>query len=476
MDHDLFISYATEDKAVADALCHGLEAEGIRCWMAPRDILPGQSWKGTIASAIRHCRVMVLIFSRHSNRSQNSQNEVELAFDNGKIIIPFRIEAVEPTDALEYCIRRTHWLDALTEPRQQAIQHLASLVLRTIPPPSAPAPTSDPVPEPLSPSAPVPPTPAPGDTNGTATTPPIPAPFRGVPPPDKPADPPADPKPAQNPLSSLVRKYRTPLVILGGVGLLALALLALPDDPRTDPFGEMNTLELDASTAESTTQEQKPLAFVPIPAGRFIMGSTSAEASNDEQPLHEVEISQSFEIGQYEVTQHQWEAVMGHNPSRFTGENRPVEMVSWEDVVAFLGTLNQREDGYTYRLPTEAEWEYACRAGTTEDRYGDLEAVAWYAQNAGQETHPVGEKQANPWGLYDCLGNVREWVADWYSSSTYHESPSVDPTGPATGYSRVLRGGSWSFDPSFVRAAYRSLNEPSVRDGDIGVRVVRTSR
>jgi len=147
------------------------------------------------------------------------------------------------------------------------------------------------------------------------------------------------------------------------------------------------------------------------------------------------------------VTQAQWKAVMGANASQFKEEDRPVENVSWSDVQEFLRRLNAMNDLYRYRLPTEAEWEYAARAGSPLDMVADLGAVAWYDGNSGSQTHPVGRKRANGWGLYDMLGNVWEWCADWYGKDYYASSPIDDPQGPASGNLQVVRGGSWSNGP-----------------------------
>ena len=169
--------------------------------------------------------------------------------------------------------------------------------------------------------------------------------------------------------------------------------------------------------------------------------------------------------------------IMGNNPSWYQGDmNRPVELVSWEDVQEFIRRLNQKESETKYRLPKEAEWEYAARAGrTTSYGFGNdvsqLGMYAWYDKNAGNATHPVGQKQSNPWSLYDMHGNVWEWVQDWYGS--YTAASSVDPTGPASGTSRVRRGGSSFNDSRFVRAARRFSSAPSNRDAGIGFRLAR---
>ena len=214
--------------------------------------------------------------------------------------------------------------------------------------------------------------------------------------------------------------------------------------------------------------------FVRIPPGKFQMGSKSSEADDDERPRTRVTISRGFYLGKYEVTQGQWEAVMGSNPSWFDecGPNCPVEKVSWEDVQEFIRKLNAAAGGNRYRLPTEAEWEYAARAGTMGDRYGNLDAIAWYEDNSGNRTHPVGQKEPNAWGLHDMLGNVREWVGDWYGP--YPGGSVTDPRGPGSGWLRVVRGGSWGSYAGFCRAPHRTNEEPGDLGTLSGFRLLRT--
>jgi formylglycine-generating enzyme required for sulfatase activity len=225
------------------------------------------------------------------------------------------------------------------------------------------------------------------------------------------------------------------------------------------------------------------MEFLAIPAGEFWMGAADGDtdAQDDEKPLHRVIISKPFFLGRYPVTQREWTVVMGNNPSDFKGKpNHPVENISWNDAQEFIGRLNRWEPGNRYRLPTEAEWEYACRDGTTTRySFGDgarqLEKYAWYKGNAKGTTHPVGEKTPNRLGLHDMHGNVSEWVQDWYNENYYEESPVSDPSGPDTGSHRVLRGGSWFYRARFARVSSRGRDVPGGRLS-IGFRLALNSK
>ncbi len=225
------------------------------------------------------------------------------------------------------------------------------------------------------------------------------------------------------------------------------------------------------------------VTMVWIPAGTFQMGAQDGEqdAEANEYPHHEVTISQGFWMGACEVTQAQWEAVTGSNPSNFIWINLPVEQVSWDDITNdFLPLINATETGDPWRVPTEAEWEYACRAGTTtrlywgdDPSYSQIGNYAWYGNNSGSTTHFVGQKQPNGWGLYDMSGNLREWCSDWYGS--YSSGSVTDPTGPTTGSARVFRGGSWFYGAEYCRSAYRYGSLPAYRYSYIGFRLVRVA-
>ena len=214
------------------------------------------------------------------------------------------------------------------------------------------------------------------------------------------------------------------------------------------------------------------MKFVPIKAGCFQMGSNDGQ--DDEKPVHRVCLS-AYAIGKYEVTQAQWQKVMGNNPSSYKGSNKPVEQVSWDDVQGFIRKLNQQTQ-QNYRLPTEAEWEYACRSGGKEQEYcgsNNANSVAWYGKNSGSSTHDVGQKQANGSGLYDMSGNVYEWVSDWYDKGYYKNSPTNNPQGPSSGRRRVYRGGGW-YDGAYVlRSADRYDISLGYRHYDVGFRLVR---
>ena len=244
------------------------------------------------------------------------------------------------------------------------------------------------------------------------------------------------------------------------------------------------------SQAEPRAGEMREFAgmeFVWVPPGEFVMGAESEYAGSDEQPLTRVRISRGYWLGRYEVTQGQWRAVMGNNPSYFDecGLDCPVEQVSWEDAQGFIQALNTRErgSGARYRLPTEAEWEYAARAGTRGDTYAGaltdphgrdpvLYRIAWFGENSGFRTQPVGKKLPNAWGLHDMLGNVWEWVQDWYGE--YPGGSATDPAGPFAGSGRVDRGGGWSNVARHCRSSNRSDDSPGGRYGGLGFRLLRT--
>ena len=205
--------------------------------------------------------------------------------------------------------------------------------------------------------------------------------------------------------------------------------------------------------------------------GSFMMGSPEDEEDReDDEDLHKVTLTKGFWLGKYPVTQAQWESVMGCNPSDFDGDDNPVDSVSWDDCKEFIANINSRSD-FTARFPTEAEWEYACRAGSGKaySGTGDLDEMGWYSVNCDAGTHPVGKLESNGWGFYDMHGNVWEWCADWYGS--YPMNAVTNPKGPASGDDRVLRGGGWLYRASHCRSANRYAIRQNDRDCYFGFRL-----
>ena len=257
------------------------------------------------------------------------------------------------------------------------------------------------------------------------------------------------------------------------------ALSKLQDALRLYPSdSNAKNLLAQAEALKEYTDPVTGMEFVLVEGGCYQMGSNSGES--DEKPVHEVCVD-DFYIGKYEVTQDQYQKITGNNPSRFNGSDRPVEQVSWDDAQSYIQQLNRRgvihhaRDSRIapYRLPTEAEWGYAARSGGKNETYAggnNVDAVAWYASNSGNQTHPVGQKQANGLGLYDMSGNVWEWCQDWYGS--YEGRSQRNPQGPSSGSYRVLRGGSWSNIAGHARAAIRNRYTPGIRDGYLGFRLV----
>ena len=250
----------------------------------------------------------------------------------------------------------------------------------------------------------------------------------------------------------------------------------LKEDPATH-WLSIKPVNLPAGTLRSLGGTE----CVWCPPGQFMMGSPTSERGRDSDEVqHEVVLTRGFFLSETECTQGQWEAVMGGNPSYFKGTEWPVEEVSWEEAVEYCRKLTAKQraegilaDGWEWRLPTEAEWEYAARAGTTGARYGKLDTIAWRDGNSGIQTHPVKQKAANAWGLYDMMGNVWEWCSDWYGD--YPTGSVTDPTGPSSGSDRVLRGGSWFNDAGYARSAVRGRFDPGCRGNVLGFRPALSS-
>jgi formylglycine-generating enzyme required for sulfatase activity len=263
-------------------------------------------------------------------------------------------------------------------------------------------------------------------------------------------------------------------MLAGFACLLVVVIIIAVLRPAPEPVG---------GAAKVPVVNSVGMEFVQIQPGVFQMGSPENEPGHyGNETQHKVRITKPYSLQTTEVTQAQYQRVMGSNPSFFKGDDLPVEEVYWEDANTFCKKLSELPEekaaGRVYRLPTEAEWEYACRAGGTE-AYSFGGAVAslgnycWYHGNSGGKTHPVGQKKPNAWGLYDMHGNVWEWCADWYAVNTTGEE--ADPSGPASGSGRVGRGGSWSDDAGDCRSADRNRRSPGFRYYFLGFRVALVS-
>jgi formylglycine-generating enzyme required for sulfatase activity len=285
--------------------------------------------------------------------------------------------------------------------------------------------------------------------------------------------------PQTNPTGASSGSYH---VYRGGSWSISAQIMRVPSRDYYAPDDRYRNrgFRLACSSKEENTQQAVDIRMISVPGGTFTMGCTGEQVGDCygwEKPAHQVTVS-SFSIGKYEVTQAQWVAVMGSNPSKFQGDNLPVETVSWVDVQEFIRKLNAKT-GKNYRLPTEAEWEYAARGGAQSMGYkysgsNTVDDVAWYDDNSGSSTHTVGTKQPNELGIYDMSGNVYEWCSDWYGD--YSSSSQTNPTGASSGSARVGRGGGWDFFAQYVRVPFRLNNAPDFRRSNIGFRLASSSK
>jgi len=267
------------------------------------------------------------------------------------------------------------------------------------------------------------------------------------------------------------------------VNMLALILrgdsttTVIPQPSKQENFPETQP---QPASGKNYSESKYGIDMVYVKGGTFMMGATPEQEGDcyaREKPVHEVTLS-DFYIGKYPVTQAQWKAVMAKKPSHFKGDNLPVEFMSWNDAQEFIRKLNHMT-GNDYRLPTEAEWEYAARGGNRSLGYkysgsDDIEEVAWYINNSGYKLHPVGTKKANELGIYDMSGNAWEWVSDW--DGKYGGNPQSNPQGPADGSNRIVRGGSWDYHAKHARVSFRYYRAPGLRLSFLGFRLARSSQ
>ena len=388
---EVFISYKSNDpqlgnndETVANELCAALEAAGISCWIAPRDIEPGVRYGRAIMEAINSCKVMVVVFSKHANISEHIANEVDAIFARHVDIIPFNIDGSQPGLELDYYLRRMQWINA------------------------------------------------PGNY--------------------------------QLKIPELIKALKHKL---GKKEAGQTIIIDAPTDAVTRPITPSHL----TFTVNGVT-----FKMIRVEGGTFTMGATPEQGKDDfrnAKPAHQVTLS-TYHIGETHVTQELWQAVMGKNPSRFRGDlQRPVERVSWDDCQEFIYRLNQLS-GRKFRLPTEAEWEFAARGGIKSNGYkyagsSNLGEVAWFDENSSHTTHPVATKAPNELGLYDMSGNVWEWCEDRYGG--YSRASQNNPKGPSFGSYRVSRGGAWDYFDGWCCVVCRNGAKSVYAHYNIGLRL-----
>lgn len=440
MAPEVFISYSRGhegDELAAERVRAFLEEEGFSCWIASRDIAPGQDFGAAIAGAIRGCRVVVLVFSSRANTSTQMGRELKLADDASRIVVPLRIEDVPAAGNFAYFLGAAQWIDAVGGPSEEDLQRLNNTLRihlgleRNVGAESKPS---------TSPITLHPPAIAEGSETKTV-----------------------EPRKHGNLWSRL---RRPGLFVASGLAvLLAIAAIwrigkiVFPIKPNA------GTIKVNPADGQK---------YVWVPPGNFRMGCSDGDTdcSPDEKPGHTVSITKGFwmeqtevPVGAYRPFYQQTGRSAPADPPFHQDDMHPVVNVDWSYADAYCKSWAGG------RLPTEAEWEYAARAGTTSSRYGNLDTVAWYAGNSSGTTHPVGQKAPNLWGLYDMLGSVWEWCSDW--AGAYSANAATDPQGPESGQQKVGRGGSFFHDPASVRVSVRGARSPGFPDSNLGFRCVR---
>lgn len=543
---DVFISHSSSDKTIADAVCHTLEANGLRCWIAPRDIVPGSDWSEGIFQGIDSSRTFVLVFTNRANESKHVLREVGRAFSKNSVVIPFRVEDIQPSRGLEYWISQSHWLDAMTPPFQQHLERLVQIVRSNLDlPPTPPTQTQHQpsavraVPKVRSDSSPA----SQAKSVSTPQSPGRQRPPESIPPPpqrravreriekeiDSVQSPPL-PTRGSRP-GSILRwfKWMGGAALLLGIALIFTFVISAIISPPTSGGRESAnsysptqgirssdslTGTIAGDTREITLSGGVKLKQVWCPPGTFMMGSPASEKGRAEdeddttgaggKPV-QVTLTKGYWLAATETTQGQWTAVMGAASKPWSGQefvkegpNFPVSYISHgvnpngtieaDSATAFCEKLTEIErkagklpTGWKYELPTEAQWEYACRAGTTTaySFKGDgsqLGDYAWFDKNAwgiGEKyAHEVGQKKANPWGLSDMHGNLWEWCRDRYAAKIVG---GTNTGGPLTGSDRVDLGGGFFNPAGYSRSACRGKNAPSARQTILGFRVCLSS-
>ena len=432
MNHDVFISYSSQDMEAAQAICHVLEQNEIRCWMAPRNIPPGTDYGDVIDEAIKSCKVVVIVYSEKAASSPWVTGELNVAFEEQKIIIPFRLDKTPLKGQTRVMLNQRHWIDAYPDYQTKFNDLVKAVAL------------------------------AAGKD------------VHLVPPPVKP--------------SEHLKKYKKP-IIFGFIAAIVLALIIVlyPFIARQMHSYVYDKQGLHVNTKGLSSQQENALNsildnMVLVDGGTFVMGNTPemkdylTEQDSLSTNPHGVELD-NFYICKFEVTQKQWRAFLPTDGRCIKdGDETAMDMLSWEDAKTFADTLTIIT-GLRFSLPTEAQWEFAARGGNKTHRYvfsghaWDATEVGWTSFEELTSAHEVGGKRYNELGLYDMTGNVFEWCIDYYEP--YSSERQINPQGPSKGLNRVLRGGDWRIDNlNDMKVSTRYFDAPFVNRKGAGLRLV----
>jgi len=421
MAQQVFISYASSDKATADRICAALENTGVSCWMAPRNIEPGTDFPTAIVEGINSARAFVLILTDHAAASPHVLSEVGHAFNGKKRIIPFRISQQALPEDLEYFLALTQWLDAPEGCTDQNLKRLIDATLAALA----------------------------GER--------VPLPLPQI----------------KNRTTWVAGSILALVVVAGVIVSLKLRKPPKPNPPLPTPIvvnPPITGTSPPGAQIKTWLNPADGLNYAWIPPGTFIMGCSAqdSECKDDEKPTHQVAIEKGFWLGQTEVTVAAYrknDAKSARHAPAGDG-TLPMSGVSWAEAKDYCAAIGGR-------LPTEAEWEYAARGGNSQPYYGVISQIAWYADNSGDAPHSVGKKQPNAYGLYDMLGNVSEWVLDRYFDKYYFDSVATGPGVEqplASNALAVARGGFWESDPAALRVSRRLAQETDGGEIPVGFR------
>jgi formylglycine-generating enzyme required for sulfatase activity len=474
--HDIFVSYSRHDTNVVNEFVERLEREGFSVWIDRDGIESGDAFKKIILQAIKSSAVVLFFSSQHSNQSSWTAKEIGVAVKYQKTVIPILLDGSNFNEEVEFDLINLDFIDYQdTSLREMMMDRLVKSLKAKIPNPmgqkkaeevrlKAEAAERERMEEERrrkeeaerkareeaerkarveaerqASEA------AERERQALQNTPISPVPHSDTPTP----------------------KNKRTLWIALGIGMaVVVALVVILAKPKPTPSYYEESPQEAVTVTDDLTIIANGVSFVmkSVEGGTFQMGGNDSEADGDEQPVHSVALS-GYYMGETEVTQTLWKAVMGSNPSIFKGDNLPVEQVSWNDCQDFIRKLNQLT-GMNFRLPTEAEWEFAARGGNQSNGYtyagsNNIGSVAWYDDNSGSKSHAVKGKSPNELGLYDMSGNVWEWCSDWYGD--YGSGSQTNPKGPSSGSSRVLRGGGWFDIAGECRVSRRVSNDPGAR-------------